>query len=185
MKICEFCDSLVPDDADSCASCGGKSFRQRCNNCGNEYKEGAFCPHCGVRAGMKPKVCPRCNAEYFSTACPHCGFIEHQRREPNEELASPVYVPETKRPRRTWLWVLGWIFMPAIPLTVLTARSKKIPTWLKAVLITLIWILYSVIVSSAQDNPQNQSLSYESARVSSTVLYVSTASNQCNIYQEK
>lgn len=47
--------------------------------------------------------------------------------------------------RKTWLWVLGWIFIFPLPLTIILARSKRMSHALKIILISLAWIIFAVI----------------------------------------
>ena len=137
MKTCEYCGKLNPDDALQCESCLGTSFVQKCANCGAEFTEGQFCPHCGVKVGQKPKICPECGAEYFSAACPDCGYTPTRAWHPAQQQTASDFTPKPKR--HTVLWVLGWIFCFPVPLTVLIARSRM-KTWAKVVLIALLWL---------------------------------------------
>lgn len=149
MKICEFCDSVNPDEVEICSSCGGNSFQYKCNNCGTLFKEGVYCPHCGVKAGQTAKSCPRCGTQYFSNACPSCGYLP----------GTPQNVPDYSQPqaatkRHTALWVLGWIFLTPVPITILVVRSKTLQNWLKALIILAVWGIYLFIGLSgaAEDN---------------------------------
>lgn len=131
MKICLFCGTEAADSAATCAACGANQFKNKCNNCGTVFEEGAYCPSCGVKAGETAKRCPRCGKNYFSAACPDCGYLPgaEAAAEPRFDPAvlldsiSSIAVPEKKR--RTWLWVLGWIFCYPIPLTVLIFRGLR------------------------------------------------------------
>ena len=134
MKRCEYCDTVNKDDVQVCTACGGNSFVWRCVNCGTEFKGGRVCPSCGVTVGQTEKRCPRCKATYYTLACPSCGYTP--------EWTAPqgnTPVPESPKKRHTVLWVLGWLFCFPIPLTVLVARSKKLPVWAKALIIITIW----------------------------------------------
>ena len=57
MKICPFCNEIIPDGVNFCPSCG-KSLKRTCPQCGAEtdptYK---FCPHCGhcLQENARPK----------------------------------------------------------------------------------------------------------------------------------
>ena len=50
--------------------------------------------------------------------------------------------------RRTWLWVLGWIFCFPIPLTILLLRNEKMGKPLRYALVALLWILVIFIGSN-------------------------------------
>lgn len=47
--------------------------------------------------------------------------------------------------RRTWLWVLGWLFIFPVPLTILVYRSKKMEDKTKIIIIAVVWVLYLMI----------------------------------------
>ncbi|MBQ3330880.1 MAG: zinc ribbon domain-containing protein [Ruminococcus sp.] len=76
MKICDFCGTINTDEAMRCSSCGGSVFKYKCNNCGTFLQEDqGYCPKCGIKAGQRARICPQCNTNYFSTACPTCGYL--------------------------------------------------------------------------------------------------------------
>ena len=66
--------------------------------------------------------------------------------------------------RRTWLWVLGWIFMFPAPLTILLVRNKQMNTTLRTCLIIFSWILYLSIASA--ENAGSSSYSQTESRTS-------------------
>ena len=110
--------------------------------------------------------CPNCCAPLKidqrrrRAVCEHCGstfYLDDESRivMPGQETGEENKTTEIhrtggagggKKKRRTWLWVLGWIFLPAIPATVLLARAKKLPKWLRGVLIALVWLLWWFIL---------------------------------------
>lgn len=145
MKVCQYCGTPNRDDASECVSCTGNVFKNQCVSCGATF-EGAFCPACGVRVGTKPKTCPHCQKEYFTNACPDCGYMQGRPQTTAAET--------TGRPKRrhTALWVLGWIFCFPIPLTILLARSKKLSGVAKALLIALTWILFVCYLSFVSED---------------------------------
>lgn len=123
----------------TCPSCGASSFLNKCENCGKEFKDSTVCPVCGVRVGQKPCCCPYCNTLYYSLSCPTCGFTP---KAPGSGSEMPSSFPvENNRKRHTALWVLGWIFMPYVAGTVLVSKSKRLPTWAKALISVGIWVL--------------------------------------------
>lgn len=145
MKVCQYCDTESPDSATVCESCGGKEFKHKCDNCGNIYDEGTFCPVCGVKAGAKAKKCPKCGNEYYSNACPDCGYTNGNGYSYMADDV-PAYMPsEPVKQRKTWLWVLGWIFMFPLPLTIIVWKNQKLQTWLKVLIIAAAWILYFLV----------------------------------------
>lgn len=146
MKVCKYCRLEAPDSERICSSCGAIEFRTKCSNCGNVYDEGVFCPRCGVKAGKQAKKCPRCGTEYYSAACPDCGYIPtYQPAFTSAVYYQPdtEYIPEENQqpqPRRKiWLWVLGWIFIFPVPLTILIARNQRLDKKTKVGIIVAIW----------------------------------------------
>lgn len=144
MKVCKYCDSESPDSAAACPSCGASEFSYKCRNCGTVFDGGKFCPQCGVKVGTRAKKCPRCGNEYYSAACPACGYTSTAKSAvPNANaVAQPV------KKRKTWLWVLGWIFIFPIPLTILITRKQNLNTWVKIAIIAAAWIIYFAIGGS-------------------------------------
>lgn len=169
MKVCKYCRVDNPDSAQVCSSCGANDFEYKCNNCGALFDEGNFCPHCGVRAGMLPKKCPNCGTEYFSTACPSCGFIKNsQNMRTNAQVNYVVYKKEpVKNKSNLWLWVLGWIFLFPVPLSILIYRNKKLSKHVKIAIIAGIWALLFIVYlfgdktggQSTYDSKTNNNLS--------------------------
>ena len=161
MKVCEFCETENKDNATKCSACGGNQFRYKCSNCGNVFDEGQFCPSCGVKFGQKARLCPRCGREYYTAACPDCGYLSG---------AAGEKTVCTEKKRHTALWVLGWIFMFPIPLTILTVRSNRIPTWLKAVIIIAAWGVYALLGIKGSKDEENPGTS----STGTSVCFVST-----------
>ena len=174
MKICKFCDVENPDSVTTCTSCGGNEFKNKCGNCGTVFEDGNFCPKCGVKAGAKAKKCPVCGAEYYSTACPECGYIKNGR---NAAGVNNITI-QTVRPRRTWLWVLGWIFIFPVPLTVLIVKSEKLNKWLKIAIIAVVWIVYlSFGFYGDSDDVDNASVDSSSELGQTTAVEETASSN--------
>lgn len=193
MKICEFCATENTDDAAHCSSCGGNSFKYKCNNCGNEFKEGNFCPRCGVRIGQKERVCPRCNTKYFSAACPTCGYLPSaavpvqpmpnsfpaQQAPPRPTPLQPRPMPLQPRPKsHLILWVLGWIFIFPLPLTLILIKKPNMNKGLKYGIIIAAWAVYAVFIigNSIADQQEQQ----RSGSAQSTTAVVTEAPSSTN-----
>ena len=67
--------------------------------------------------------------------CKDCGYTW-------TSSADDVTVP---RKRKTWLWVLGWLFIFPIPLTILMLRNKTMKPAIKYAIIAVAWIVYLII----------------------------------------
>lgn len=147
MKVCSYCGTEYPDNVVKCESCGAHEFKHICNNCGTVFTDGMYCPQCGVKAGQKPRVCPNCGHQYFSNACPTCGYVKENKERVASKGERPITRSEShpvrpEKKRRTWLWVLGWIFIFPIPLTVLLLRKKNMKPVLKYGIIAAAWGVY-------------------------------------------
>jgi len=139
----------------------------KCPNCGAEIRSGKTCEFCGSRIPydmqleqekLNKKGCPKCGSTNIRFAreqreeitegssrqviyetvgiCNDCGYTWHPEVDPSVE-------PPKKR---TWLWVLGWIFIFPLPLTMLLLRKKDIVPALRYAAIAAAWIIYLVIV---------------------------------------
>ena len=171
MKVCKYCGAVNAENSSECSACGGREFKYKCENCGTEFDDGLYCPKCGVKAGTRAKVCPSCGEKYFSNACPNCGYTANRANYNNtynanygnanpqrnvSEPSAPVYTNQNTNQapkRKTWLWVLGWIFCFPIPLTVLIVKNKKMSKVVKGVLIALLWL--AVIIIGNSEDSQN------------------------------
>lgn len=51
-----------------------------------------------------------------------------------------------KPKRKTWLWVLGWIFIFPLPLTLIVSKKPNLSKALKIVIILAAWVAYVLIV---------------------------------------
>lgn len=67
--------------------------------------------------------------------CKDCGYTWERS---SDEIA-------IKKPRKTWLWVLGWIFIFPVPLTILMLRKKDMNSILKIAIIVIGWLVYFAI----------------------------------------
>ena len=168
MKVCSYCGTENPNNAVVCENCGAHEFKHKCNNCGTIFSEGEFCPQCGVKANHRPRVCPNCGREYYSNACPTCGYVKGEgenrrtrtarsttrgerptkrteRSAAKIERSIPGDVTPPVKPvkkRKTWLWVLGWIFIFPLPLTILLVRNKKMNKVVKIIILIVAWLFY-------------------------------------------
>ena len=123
MKICEYCDSPVEDDVRVCPHCGGTgSFICVCENCGKRYPEGSVCD---CRTGRAAQ--------------------DHAPERPSAPPATENYTAPApvKKKRHLFWWILGWIFIFPLPLTILLVRNKKLPVAARIVIILAAWLLYA------------------------------------------
>ena len=156
MKVCTYCNATNDDDAKACTSCGGNSFKNKCGNCGTVFDSGLYCPKCGVKTGSIAKKCSNCGTEYFSNACPNCGYISgNNQNADNTTAVFPNVASQPIKKRKTWLWVLGWIFIFPVPLTILMLRNKKLNKGLRIGIIIAVWLVYLLIGFSGGNSSDN------------------------------
>ena len=82
-------------------------------------------------------------------------------------MSAYTYQPAPKKKSKIVWWVLGWIFIFPIPLTIIMARNKKLKTGVKVAIIIAAWGVYLLIgvVGGAVDkqkSPDDPSASYTS-----------------------
>lgn len=155
MKICSYCGTENANNAVICENCDAHEFKHKCNNCGTVFAEGEYCPKCGVKAGQRPRVCPNCGREYYSNACPTCGYVKGGNGSTTERTRSPatMTISQTEKPvkkRKTWLWVLGWLFIFPLPLTILLVRNKRMNKVVKIIILVIAWLFYLLIAFAGQ-----------------------------------
>ncbi len=145
-----------------------KYVSMTCPNCGaatniNAEKGSGFCEYCGsplILDDEKPEV--KLTIEDAEDA----GYrFEKGRQRAQQEAQSDfqseytyedttviLNQPLPKKKRKTWLWVLGWIFIFPVPLTVLIWRSQKMSTIVKIVLTAVAWLVYMSSGSGSASN---------------------------------
>ena len=135
----------------------------RCPNCGAEIGTSNTCEYCGstITSEMKKE-----QEILNKSGCPKCGstnikFSRENHGEVNGKNSKKIVhktvgvcndcgytwyldVVEPKK-RKTWLWVLGWIFIFPVPLTILMLRKKDMKPAVKYGIIAAAWVLYLII----------------------------------------
>lgn len=123
------------------------------------------CPHCGGALKINPDnrtcVCNYCGARLildnetlhlqFDNAYESGYQFEKGRQRAQAEAyrqytaPQPSYSAPRGKKAPTWLWVLGWIFIFPIPLTILMLRNKNMDNKVKYGIIAAAWIAYLCI----------------------------------------
>jgi len=126
------------------------------------------CPHCGaslqVDADQKNVTCKYCgNSLFIDDEVTHIQYdnaeeagyqFEKGRLRARAEAAglyqqtAETAEEQPVKKRRIWLWILGWICIFPVPLTILMVRSRKAPLLLKITVITVAWFVYLTIAFS-------------------------------------
>lgn len=88
--------------------------------------------------------------------CQNCGFTWN----PNNSGSSNV-----KKGMHTWVWVLGWICIFPLPLTILLLRKKDMKPAVKYAIIATAWIVYLIIGLSGNSENANNTNSGQNSNV--------------------
>lgn len=123
------------------------------------------CPNCGaslqVDEDQKNLTCSYCgNGLYVDDEVKHIqydnaeetGYQFEKGRQRAQAEATRVQQQtfnmnfgKPPKKRKTWLWVLGWIFIFPVPLTILMLRNQKLSKPVKIGIIVAAWIVYLII----------------------------------------
>lgn len=142
-----------------------------CPNCGANIKNGSkFCEYCGSQISLEMrKELEQVNKQ----GCPKCGSSNVKfEREKQGELRGKKGMAivrttvgmcndcgytwqtnekDTSKKSKTWLWVLGWILIFPVPLTIILLRNKEMKQSIKYGIITIAWIVY-LLIAWGSDN---------------------------------
>lgn len=154
----------------------------KCKNCGAEISAGAKnCEYCGTQISYEmQKEQERLN----KSGCPNCGssnitFDREKQAEIKSKNGTSVVRntvglckdcgftwaangsasnKRSNKRSKTWLWVLGWIFVFPIPLTIVMLRKKNMKPVLKYGVIAAVWLIYLLIVVAGGSNKDADSV---------------------------
>lgn len=133
----------------------------KCPNCGAEAK-GKFCEYCGSEMPKEKTTISITNNYYVGTEKPQNG---------KSQSTANSQVKGSKK--HTWLWVLGWICIFPVPLTILMLRKKNMKPAVKYGIIAVAWLLFFAIGASGNtetEEPVNTVPTYtEATQPASTV----------------
>ncbi len=166
-KLCEYCGNEMPQEKSTVNITNNyfngstsKEHTETDNNIGK-------CPKCGnskinfKRERVATATQSRSHKNYIGSGrqgqsvsqsayrtvgvCQNCGYTWN----PNETNKGSG--------KKTWLWVLGWICMFPIPLTILLLRKKDMKPAVKYGIIAIAWVMFFAIGmfgNSETDTPQ-------------------------------
>ena len=83
--------------------------------------------------------------------------------------------------RKTWLWILGWIIIFPVPLTILLLRKKQMKPILKYGIIVAAWILYLIIGFSGSKDKNDSKSTSAAVSISSGSNTVETAGSMDSV----
>ena len=163
------------------------------------------CPNCGaslqVDADKKNLTCNYCDNNLFIDDEVHhvqydnaeeAGYqFEKGRQRAQSELKVPnsgqsINFNPNQQPKkkRTWLWVLGWIFIFPVPLTILLLRNKTLDKKLKYGIIAAAWIIYLIVALAGRGTKDNNSTSQKVGDNTPSVVHETDVESTADTAQE-
>ena len=141
----------------------------KCPSCGAEIASGKFCEFCGSQISsdmlreqeiMNKQGCPKCGSTNTQIRRENQGEVRgknsktvlHQTVAVCKDCGYTWYPNGIQKPRKTWLWVLGWIFIFPLPLTLILLKKKNLHPAIKYGVIAVAWILYLIIAFSGKNS---------------------------------
>ena len=124
---------------------GGTNFvPAKCTFCGTEQ---------AVDPGQQCTVCHNCGKPFitanaiqnYNSPYQNGAFGQHVSSGVQRGYSPPPQNYQQPKKKHTLLWILGWIFMFPIPLTILISRNQTMGKKLKIGLIAASWIVYLII----------------------------------------
>ena len=144
----------------------------KCPNCGAEIGNNKVCEFCGsqITAEMQKEQeqlnkegCPKCGSSNITFKRENQGEIRgkkskqviHRTVGVCKDCGETWYTDGEIKKKKTWLWVLGWIFIFPLPLTIILLRKNDMNKYLKYGIIAVAWIVYLAIGFGGRGNSAN------------------------------
>lgn len=163
----------------------------QCTNCGGELtvdptQDAAVCKYCGTPF-IVSKAVQNYNIQHNTY---QTNIVNDQRKGAVESILSYASERQDKKQQRldeerrrneetakknkkTILWVLGWIFIFPVPLTILMLRFKTMNKKIKYGIIAAAWIIYLILVLTNGGGSSRNKPAYTPERSSEIVTTVS------------
>ena len=150
----------------------------KCPSCGAEIGNTKFCEYCGSQISsemqkeqeqLNKKGCPKCGSTNITYKRENQGEVREKKSKQVihrtvavcKDCGETWFVDEGVKKKKTWLWVLGWLFIFPLPLTILLLRKKDMNKILKYGIITVAWITYIVIAFSGGSEGEKTDVSVD------------------------
>lgn len=140
-----------------------EGYIMKCKYCGGEIDNNSKnCPFCGSSISFEEKKeleqlnkqgCPRCSSTNISFRREQVGVAKNKKGSRTLYQTKGIcndcgctWTTDAPKKSKTWLWVLGWIFIFPLPLTILLLRKKGMKPALKYGIIAGAWVIFLLFV---------------------------------------
>lgn len=141
-----------------------KLISLKCQNCGsemtvkNDSKE-AICEYCGAKFIIDDEMN---HIQYDNAEQAGYEFEKGRQRAQYEKSSQSIHNNSSSKKKHTVLWILGWICIFPVPLTILIVKNKKLSLAIKILIIVFAWVIWLLIgASSNEKNIANNSVNNE------------------------
>lgn len=138
------------------------------------------CPYCG--AETQKDICEFCGSEIPKEKTPTTVNItnNYYNSAPNTGDAGQIPNNNHKKKKHLFLWIIGWLFIFPVPLTIIMLRAKKLKPVFRYVIIAFAWIIYFVIGFSGTSDGNNTADSNNSMIETQAKTETTSEKNQGN-----
>lgn len=150
----------------------------KCSNCGAEIGNARFCEYCGAQISanmlreqemLNKQGCPKCGSTNIGFNREYQGEygkkrnkqVLHQTIGICKDCGHTWYPNGKEKKRKTWLWVLGWIFIFPVPLTIILLKKKELKPALRYGIIAAAWVVFIVLAIVSRGSGGRSSRSTE------------------------
>lgn len=163
----------------------------KCQNCGAEIGNSKFCEFCGSQITLEmlkeqeqlnKSGCPKCGSSNITFRRENQGEVRNKKSKKIihktvgvcKDCGATWYTDSVAKKRKTWLWVLGWIFIFPIPLTLILLKKKDMNNILKYGIIAVAWIAYLALAFSGLANKNDSKTTVSNSENPSSVVVAET-----------
>lgn len=149
----------------------------KCPNCGSDLKadivsKECICEYCGAKLLIDDETV---HVKYDNAEESGYQFEKGRQRAQREAIDTakinpdqPMPQKQPKKKSKIWLWVLGWICIFPLPLTILMLQKKNMKSAIKYGIIAVAWIIYILIGFSGASENQTKGTSKNSTELTNT-----------------
>lgn len=139
-----------------------------CPNCGaslqiNPEANSMFCSYCGARLLIDDEIQ---HVVYDNAEEAGYQFEKGRQKAQAEYQVSQLQGNTTSGRRKrskgkTWLWILGWLFVLPVPVTILLVRNRKLSNKTKIIIASVVWITYLLFALIGSLNPDRNTSNHD------------------------